>query len=338
MNTDKTKTILQNIEYQDNINTVKGLKLDSEQETIWATTKQIAELFKIDESGITKHISNVLKDGELAANSVTAKIATTASDGKKYQVSHYNLDMIIAVGYRISSKQATKFRQWASTIIKQFVLQGFAIDGQRLKNDSVALNKLAYEVRKLRNDEKNIYEAVRKSFGFAVDYKPKSDAVSKFYAKLQNTFYYAVCGLVADELRLRADSKSFKMNAIGAITLNKTTAGIAKNYLNTTELYALYIVSEQFLLFVESAIIRRKKLTIESMYNTFCDMLELQGYNVLGEDYNFNVKKIGLEHAQREWEVYKKSNKKKEDAKTNKEIHLLNQGLKIVKKRLDCTI
>lgn len=212
-----------------------SFNLDVDHETMWATQDQIADLFDRDKSVISRHIKEIFLDGELDENSVVAEFATTARDGKKYEVSHYNLDMILSVGYRVSSPKATEFRKWATSTLKSFIVDGYAINEARLSNDPNALRKLAAHIRKLRSDEANIYEAVRMVFKDAsADYDAKSDKCAKFYAMLQDKFHFAIhqktaAGLVLDRASYRKPNmgvQSFEGNMP-----NVKEAQIGKNYL-----------------------------------------------------------------------------------------------------------
>lgn len=154
---------------------------DAENETIWLNQKQIAEIFEVDRTSITKHIKNIFKDGELKEGSVRAKISHTADDGKKYLTTFYNLDMIIAVGYRINSVKATQFKQWATSTLKEYIIKGFVLDDKRLKQGNNVFNKdyfkeLLERIRAIRASEKLFYEKVRDLFALSADYDKTSQA------------------------------------------------------------------------------------------------------------------------------------------------------------------
>lgn len=287
---------------------VEGLTFDPDRETIWGNTEQMAKLFGRSPKTINEHLRNIFKEGELDEASVARKFRITAEDGKNYSVLHYNLDVILSVGYRVSSRQATKFRQWATDTLKKYILQGYAIDERRLEEDPHALKRLAAEVRALRTKEKNIYQAVRDCFKISSsDYDSSSPHTRSFYAKLQDKFTYAITGETSCQLVLnRADGmKEFMgLTSTKAGRPTKADATVGKNYLNSDELYALHILCEQFLLFAESRAIRGQPLTMKEMDEKFDQLLEVQGYPVFSQ-YGEYLKHAAVAHAERELEVYR---------------------------------
>lgn len=287
---------------------VEGLTLDPDRETMWANTEQMAKLFGRNPKTINEHLRNIFKEGELDEASVARKFRITAKDGKNYSVLHYNLDVVLSVGYRVSSKQATKFRQWATDTLKKYILQGYAINERRLEEDPTALKRLAAEVRALRTKEKNIYQAVRDCFKLSsADYDPQSPHTRSFYAKLQDKFTYAITGETSAQIVLsRADGMKDFMGLTSTTSgrPTKKDAVVGKNYLNSDELYALHILCEQFLLFAESKAIRGQPLTMQEMDEKFDQLLEVQGYPVFSE-YGAYLKQAALQHAERELEVFR---------------------------------
>jgi hypothetical protein len=231
-------------------------RLDPSNETVWATQQQIAAVFGIAENTVTGHLKNIFKEGELDESAVSRRFRATGKDGKVYNYLHYSLDAILSVGYRVSSKRATAFRRWATQTLKDYIVQGYALDEARLRNDPRALRELAAKVRTLRSGELQIYQAVREAFKIgSADYDKDSQHTRSFYAKLQDKFLYAITGKTASEIILeRADGKSPNMGltSIGNKKVVLTDAKIGKNYLDGDELYALHILCEQFLLFIES--------------------------------------------------------------------------------------
>jgi len=281
-----------------------GFNIDVTAETVWATQQQIADLFEKDRSVITKHIANILEEGELDEESVCANFAHTGADGKTYQVQHYNLDMILSIGYRVSSPKATQFRKWATQTLKSYIVDGFALDESRLRNDPRALTKLAARIRELRADEKNIYEAVRDCFKeSASDYDSSSQACRTFYATLQNKFLYAITQMTASEIILdRADHKEPNMGLqhYSGNLPKKDEIQIGKNYLDKDELYRMHILCEQFLLFAESCALRGKQLTMKQLSQKLDDLLKLNEYPVFS-GYKEYLKERATRHAQAEY-------------------------------------
>lgn len=167
--------------------------IDITAETVWATQQQITDLFDRDKSTISAHIKNIFDDNELDEDSVVGIFPTTAPDGKTYQVTHYNLDLILSVGYRVSSPKATQFRQWATKTLRAYIVDGYAINEARLRADPAATNRLAARLREIRADEKTVYASVRHFFKeAATDYDKDSSACKSFYARFQDKFHYAV--------------------------------------------------------------------------------------------------------------------------------------------------
>jgi DNA-binding Lrp family transcriptional regulator len=183
------------------------LALDPTNETMWATQPQIADAFGISTNTVGEHLKNIFREGELDEAAVTRKFRATGKDGKVYNYLHYNLGAILSVGYRVSSKRATAFRQFATGILKDYLVQGFAINEARLKDDPHALRELAAKVRELRSNEANIYKSVRDVFAFASsDYSKEAPDVGRFFAKLQDKFTYAVTGQRSSDIKGRKPS------------------------------------------------------------------------------------------------------------------------------------
>lgn len=178
--------------------------LDSGKDTLWATQQQIADLFGRSVPTISEHLKNIFQDSELDPQATIRKFRIVQTEGGRSvtrEVEHYNLDAILSVGYRVSSRRATAFRQWATQTLKSYLLQGFALNEARLRDDPNALRELAAKVRELRASEQNIYQAVRDVFAFgSVDYAAKSPAAQSFFAKLQDKFLFAITGRTASEL------------------------------------------------------------------------------------------------------------------------------------------
>ena len=182
-------------------------------ENVWLTQKRMGELFNIDRSVITKHLKNIFNTNELEKSSVCAKIAHTAEDGKKYNTNFYNLDVIISVGYRVNSLQATQFRIWATKILKEYMIKGFAMDDDRLKNGQYFgkdyFKELLERVRSIRTSERRIYQQITDIFAeCSVNYDAKSDLSKHFYAMVQNKFHFAITGQTAAEIVYTKTEKS----------------------------------------------------------------------------------------------------------------------------------
>ena len=189
-------------------------------ETVWLSLEQLSELFQRDKSTISRHIKNIFEEGELQRNAVVANFATTATDGKTYQVDYYNLDVIISIGYRIKSIIGVRFRMWATERLKEYMIKGFAIDDERLKGNGGGnyFKELFDRIRDIRSSEKVLYRQVLDLYATSIDYDPKSEETIKFFKIVQNKLHYAAHGQTASEVIYeRADSekefmglKSFK--------------------------------------------------------------------------------------------------------------------------------
>lgn len=214
---------------------VADLPFDPSNETIWATQGQIAGLFGITTNTVGEHLKNIFREGELDEAAVTRKFRATGKDGKVYNYLHYNLDAVLSVGYRVSSKRATEFRRWATQTLRQYITQGFAINEARLKDDPRALRDLAARVRALRSDELNIYKSVRDVFAFASsDYSREAPDVGRFFALLQDKFTYAVTGQRSSQIVLeRANHliRNMGLQSMSGSRPSHADARVAKNYL-----------------------------------------------------------------------------------------------------------
>lgn len=220
------------------------LDVKMEDETVWLTQTQLVELYQSSKSNVSEHIKHIFEEGELDKDSVVRKFRTTASDGKKYNVTYYNLDMIISLGYRIKSSVATRFRQWATQRLKEYIIKGFTIDDDRLKGNGGGnyWKELLDRIRDIRSSEKVLYRQVLDLYATSVDYNPKSDESIQFFKIVQNKLHYAAHGHTAAEVIYeRADAQKPFMGLTsfsGELPALKDI-GVAKNYLNEDELKIL---------------------------------------------------------------------------------------------------
>ncbi|AMJ60953.1 RhuM family protein [Bosea sp. PAMC 26642] len=278
--------------------------IDLTAETVWATQQQIADLYEKSRPTIVGHVQNIFSEGELVEASVSQVFRQTAADGKSYDVTHYNLDMILSVGYRVSGPKATKFRQWATATLRSYIVDGYALNERRLKDAPHNLAKLAADVRALRADEKNIYASVRDCFKVgSSDYDAQSPACRSFYARLQDKFHFAVTGKTASQIILDRAKHTEPNMGIQAFEGNRPTideAKIGKNYLDGEELYRLHILCEQFLLFVESAALRGRQLTMGQLEQKFDSLMVMSDYPVF-QGYKDFLRERAVKHAQAEY-------------------------------------
>ena len=223
---------------------VTKINVNLHDETVWLSLDQMAELFQRDKSTISRHIKNIFTEGELQEHSVVAKFATTAADGKIYQVDYYNLDVIISVGYRVKSLAGTRFRIWANSILKEYIKKGFAIDDERLKGNGGGSywKELLDRIRDIRSSEKILYRQVLDLYATSVDYDPKSEESLAFFKIVQNKLHYAAHGHTAAEViydRANAEKPFMGLKAFSGELPVRKDIGIAKNYLDEEELKIL---------------------------------------------------------------------------------------------------
>jgi hypothetical protein len=235
-----------------------------QDETIWLTQQKIAELFGVDRTVVTKHLKNIFETNELNPNSVSAKIAHTAADGKKYPTQFYNLDAIISVGYRVNSTQATAFRIWATERLKEYIIKGFTMDDERLKNPNNIFGKDYFEeqlarIRDIRSSERRFYQKITDIYTqCSADYNVETQATKDFFATVQNKLHWAITGQTAAELiTARVDSNKKNMGLTNwknapKGSIRKTDVSIAKNYLNERELDGLNRIVTMYLDYAES--------------------------------------------------------------------------------------
>ena len=232
-------------------------------ETVWLTQDKIAQLFGVDRSVVTKHLKNIFQTAELQEDSVSAKIALTAADGKKYQTKLYNLDAILSVGYRVNSIQATHFRIWANSVLKEYLIKGFAMNDERLKNPQMLFGKDYFEeqlarIRDIRSSERRFYQKITDIYSqCSADYEAGSEVTKTFFATVQNKLHWAISGQTAAEIIVaRVDAEKPNMglttwkNAPNGI-IRKPDVSIAKNYLNETEMDDLNRIVSMYLDYAE---------------------------------------------------------------------------------------
>lgn len=285
-------------------------------QTIWGTQQQMADLFGVERSVITKHVQNVFAENELDEGPATcAKIAQVRTEGDRQvtrEVEHYSLDVIIAVGYRVSSRKATQFRQWATSKLTAYLRDGYVLNEQRLRNDPDALQSLAEKVRALRAEEKHVYARVRDAFVLtASDYDPKSEEARRFFTALQEKFTYAAAECTSAELILaRADGtkEMMGMSSFLGPKLSKKDTTVAKNYLLEQELHYLHLVSEAFLVFLEGKAMKGKQITMAELTVKMDKILEFNEMPVFpGYKAGFQRDKADA-HAHRQYDLFKARN------------------------------
>lgn len=287
-------------------------------ETIWMTQKQMAELFEVDRTTISRHLNNIFADQELDIELVRAKIAHTTQHGaiegltQTSNVNYYNLDAIISVGYRVNSKRATHFRQWATSVLKEYMIKGFALDDERLKQGSNLIGKdyfqeLLERVRSIRSSERRIWQKITDIFAeVSTDYSSNSEITKLFYSNIQNKFHYAITGQTAAEI-IYNSSDSTKEN-MGLTTwksapngrILKSDTQVAKNYLSEKEIKSLERSVSSYFDYIEGLIERRNTFTMQEFADSVEQFLTFNEYKILSGHGSISTKqakqKVSLEY------------------------------------------
>ena len=268
-------------------NKEQGVEVYYKDENVWATQKAMAMLFDCDRSVITKHLGNIFASDELKEEAVCAKFAHTATDGKSYNTQFYSLDAIIAVGYRVNSIRATQFRQWATRHLSEYLIKGFTMDDERLKNPDGRpdyFDELLERIRDIRASEKRFYQKLRDLFALSSDYETREKATQMFFAETQNKLLYAVTNQTASEIivnRANENKPNMGLTTWKGSIVRKGDIIIAKNYLNEEEIDMLNRLVNLFLESAELRVKGRKDLTLAFWRDNVNQLLEFQGQKVL---------------------------------------------------------
>jgi hypothetical protein len=239
-----------------------------EGETVWLTQNQLAELFQTSIPNVSMHIRNIFNDNELHPDSVVKKFLTTAADGKKYQTRFYNLDVIISVGYRVKSPRGTQFRIWATQRLREYIVKGFTLDDERLKQGGTKneyYDELLQRIREIRLSERNFYRKICDIYQTSIDYDPSAEVTQLFFQTVQNKMHWAVHGQTAAEvIQKRADATRPQMGLTSwkGAKVRKPDVAIAKNYLTGEELKKLSLIVTQYLDFAELQALERRPMTM----------------------------------------------------------------------------
>lgn len=242
-------------------------------ETLWLPQSGMAELFQTSKQNIAKHLKAIFAEGELAADSVVSHWLTTAADGKGYRVAHYKLDAILAVGYRVRSQRGTQFRRWATERLREYLVKGFTLDDERLKNPPVGgsampdrFDELLARIRDIRASERRMYLRVREIFAMAADYSPSLPETTQFFQFMQNKLHFAVTGKTAAELiaqRANSSAPNLGLTTWKSGSVQKADVKVAKNYLDEAEVSELNRVVTMWLDFAEDQARRRKEVFLK---------------------------------------------------------------------------
>lgn len=285
------------------------LEVQLEGETVWLSQKLMAELFQTSKQNISLHLKNIFAEQELTESAVVKDFLTTAADGKRYATRHFNLDCIISVGYRVKSHTATRFRQWAAARLKEYLIKGFVLDDERLKNPDQPFDyfdELSRRIQDIRTSEKRFYQKITDIYATSMDYDPTLQISIDFFKTVQNKMHWAITGNTAAEIiHQRADSGQPNMgltNWRGSMP-RKQDVAIAKNYLHEEELRALNNLVEQYLVFAEGQAMRRIPMHMQDWVIKLDGFLKLNDRNIL-EHAGKVSHEMAIQHANDEYEKF----------------------------------
>ncbi len=291
-----------------------SIEVRVEDETVWLTQKLMAELFGVNVRTISEHLKNIFLSNELNTDAVIRKFRITADDGKKYVTQFYSLDAIISVGYRVNSKRATQFRQWATGVLREFAIKGFVLDNKRLENGTFLnedyFEKLLSEIREIRLSERRFYQKVTDIYATSLDYNKSDKTTQDFFARVQNKLHFAIHGQTAAELIMqRADSEK---NHMGLTAWDKAPDGkimktdviVAKNYLQKDELESLGRIVNAYLDLAEDRAKRKIPMTMEDWVKRLDLFLQFDERDILQNSGKITAQ-IARDHAESEFEKYR---------------------------------
>lgn len=315
-----------------------NIKIDVrlENEMVWLSQAQMAQLFGKGRSTITEHIQNVFMEGELDENAVCRNFRHTAADGKNYATKHYNLDVIISVGYRVKSVQGTQFRIWATQRLKEYIIKGFTLNDDRFKSGSSMnyFNELQERIREIRLSEKFFYQKIKDIYATSIDYDPKDEKTIAFFKVVQNKLLWAISQQTAAELVYRrADAALPLMGMLSydkkqVASIKKAEVSIAKNYLNEDEMRLLGLLVEQYLAFAETMAQQQTPMYMKDWVERLDSILQLNGRELLTHAGKISHK-MALEKSEEEYEKYKEQQRAIEKEESLKE---LEEDIKQLKK------
>ena len=285
------------------------IEVKLQNDTVWLSLDQMAELFQRNKSTISRHIKNVLEDGELEEKSVVAFFATTASDSKTYSVAYYNLDMIISVGYRVHSYRGVQFRIWATKVLKEYIVKGFAMNDDLLKRAGGGnyFDELLARIRDIRSSEKVFYRKVLEIYALSIDYDPRVEMTQKFFKTVQNKMHYSVHGHTAAEIiyeRADAEKDFMGLTSWAGPMPTKPEAEIAKNYLTHEEVKSLNRIVSLYLDFAEMQAEEHRPMYMKDWINILDDFLRISRKDILTHAGKVSAK-LAKEKADKEYDKFK---------------------------------
>ncbi|MDD2980672.1 MAG: virulence RhuM family protein [Hespellia sp.] len=290
---------------------ITKVEVTFDNDTVWLSLDQIAELFQRNKSTISRHIKNIFLEGELSQESVVANFATTGADGKRYHVDFYNLDVIISIGYRVKSLRGTQFRIWAANVLKEYMKKGFALDDDRLKNlgGGNYFDELLARIRDIRSSEKVFWRKVLEIYATSIDYDPKADSSVLFFKQVQNKMHWAAHKHTAAEViyqRADADKDHMGLTSWSGNSIKRSDVEVAKNYLNEKELDALNKIVTAYLDIAEVHALNQEPMYMKDWLETIDDYLKMTRRDILTAKGKVTHHQA-LEKAHSEYERYKKN-------------------------------
>ena len=290
---------------------VTKVEVTFDNDTVWLSLDQVADLFQRNKSTISRHIKNIFLEGELSRNSVVANFATTGSDGKRYHVDFYNLDVIISVGYRVKSLRGTQFRIWATNILKEYMIKGFALDDERLKNlgGGNYFDELLARIRDIRSSEKVFWRKVLEIYATSIDYNPKAESSVQFFKQVQNKMHWAAHKHTAAEViyqRADADKDNMGLTTWSGKRIKLSDVEVAKNYLDEKELDALNKIVTAYLDIAEVHALNQEPMYMKDWLETIDDYLRMTRRDILTTKGKVTHQQA-LEKAHSEYERYKRN-------------------------------
>ncbi|WP_100158542.1 virulence RhuM family protein [Proteus columbae] len=294
-----------------------------ESDTLWLSQSSICELYGKAKATISEHISNIFTEGELVEDSVVRFYRTTADDGKQYNVKYFNLSMILAVGYRVRSTRGTQFRQWATQTLEQYLIKGFVMDDERLKNPPIDqsvvpdyFDEMLERIRDIRASERRVYLRVKEIFTMAADYEPSNKETNRFFQTIQNKLHFACTGMTAAELiasRADASQPDMGLTSYKFDEVRKTDVTIAKNYLRENELKELNRIVNMWLDFAEDQALRRKQVFLQDWDTKLDQFLSLNDRDVL-QGVGGVSKKVADEKAKEIFDIFAQKRRQLKEA------------------------
>lgn len=314
--------------YQDE-NGITRVSVRLDEDDIWLTQNQIAELYNTTKQNISFHINNIFNDGELSQNSTVKKYLTVQNEGGRKvnrNLDHYNLDMVIALGYRIQSPVAVRFRQWATQRLHEYIQKGFALDDERLKQGGNRyFRELLQRIRDIRSSERNFYQQVTDIYATSIDYDPRSNLTKEFFATVQNKLHFAVHEQTAAEViynRVDNEKPFVGMTNFKGNYVTRDDVKIAKNYLSEIELQRLNLLVSQFLDYAEFQALEQRSMTMQDWSNELDNQI-IANHRRLLEGKGTVSHKQAIEKAEKEFEVYREREMKALESDFDKAIKRL---------------